>query len=258
MQIISGGAARCLLFLTMLAFPGAGAWAALNLAATRVIVDAEDGVGTLDVWNDGASPMLVQTWMDDGDAQARAEQVRTPFLVVPPLIRVDAGKRATLRLRVADPATLRQGQESLYWLNVLSVPSFAAGTAVGFEARFQINVRSRLKVFYRPQGLPGDAATAPGQLRWCWRGEADGRGLQIDNPTAWYVNLLAVRVAGTDAVPLTDEEKLVRPLSRGRLRMPEAAEGGAVEFDWVADHGQVQSTRSAIAEDCDGQGGAGS
>lgn len=53
-------------------------------------------------------------------------------------------------------------------------------------------MRSVFKLFWRPEGLPGDPLEAYQQLRWT----RNSQGVQLTNPTPYYINLIQVSVNG--------------------------------------------------------------
>ena len=159
--------------------------ASVVIAGTRVIFPGQDKEATVQLNNAGQLPALVQAWLDEGDAAASPEAINVPFTLTPAMFRLDPGNGQALRL-LHTGAALPRDRESLYWLNVLEVPPKVNDDA----NRLQLAVRTRIKVMYRPAGLPGKAADAPAAVRWELRRQEDGTGyaLKASNPTPYYVN----------------------------------------------------------------------
>ena len=69
------------------------------LQRTRVIYDASRKEAALPVANKGAeTPYLLQSWVDNIDGTSRA-----PFMITPPLFRLEAGDDSSLRvIKTAD------------------------------------------------------------------------------------------------------------------------------------------------------------
>lgn len=173
------------------------AQASIVIASTRVIYPANEREMTVKLTNEGTTPVLAQCWLDTGDLVESPSKIRVPFTLTPPLVRMDAGKSQTLRLTYTKEP-LPKDRESLFWLNVLEVPPKAKNAGEGNT--LQMAFRTRIKVLFRPQGLPGDADNAPAQTRWTLVRAVDGNGyaLKASNPTAYYVNLgkIALAVGG--------------------------------------------------------------
>ena len=95
--------------------------AALNLMRTRVIYEGSTEARLM-VRNDGHEPSLLQAWVDGGNEQQGPADVSTPFLVVPPMMRLGPQRGQVLRILGADLSRLPRDRESLFWLNVLGLP----------------------------------------------------------------------------------------------------------------------------------------
>src|SRR5580704_15270767 len=105
------------------AVPGATAGVVVN--GTRVVYPAAKREVTIGIHNTGETPSLVQAWLDAGDPHAKPGESKVPFVMTPPLFRLDPTKVQSLRLVYThDP--LPENRESLFWLNVLDIPPRAA------------------------------------------------------------------------------------------------------------------------------------
>lgn len=65
---------------------------------TRVIYPANAREVTLELTNKGSTPSLVQVWIDAGDRRIRPGAEALPFLVTPPITRIEAQRGQSLRL----------------------------------------------------------------------------------------------------------------------------------------------------------------
>jgi len=162
--------------------------ATVVMNGTRYVYVAGEKEITVKVNNIGKLPALTQAWIDDGDEKSTPEHVDVPFNLTPPISRVEAGKSQTLRISYTD-GELPTDRESQFWINILEVPP--KPKAEEDVNKLQLAFRYRLKMFYRPKGLPGSADAAPEKLTW--RRTADG-GISASNPTPFHVTLNDVRV----------------------------------------------------------------
>ncbi|WP_430391744.1 fimbrial biogenesis chaperone [Dyella sp. 20L07] len=176
------------------------AQASVVIEGTRVIFPAQEREVTIKVVNNGLTPALVQTWLDKGDVNASPDTIDVPFVLTPAMFRLDPAKGQTLRM-IYSNEPLAQDKETLFWLNVLEVPPKAQSDG-GDSNKLQLAFRSRIKVLFRPQGLPGAAGEAPSKVTWEVVRDANGSGyaLKASNPTAYYVNLgqVTLKDGGTD------------------------------------------------------------
>lgn len=224
-------------FLVLLAawLLAATAHASVVIGTTRVIYPASAAEVTVQVFNRDPTPALLQVWLDDGDAAADPQVIQVPFLVSPAMFRVEATKGQALRvMHTGEP--LAADRESLYWLNMLQVPPRADGAA----NQLQMAIRTRIKLMYRPLGLPGKAADAPPEVRWRLVKEGGRPALLADNPSPYVVNLGEVNlVSGAQVLPAGAGHVL--PFAQARFYLAEDASpidgDGTVRYIALDDYG---------------------
>lgn len=168
------------------------AYASVVISGTRVIFPGDEREVTVKLTNDSKIPALVQTWIDRGDQDASPDTIEVPFVMTPAMFRMEPNKGQALRLIYTnDP--LPADKESLFWLNVLEIPPKAADGAD--RNQIQIAFRSRIKLMYRPKGLPDSSAAAPAKMQWQVTRGANGKFvLTASNPTPYVVNLGSVQL----------------------------------------------------------------
>ena len=178
----------CLLALLI---PFSAANAEIIIHGTRAVYPSDAREITLQVTNTGKSPALVQAWIDEGDAKATPDQSKAPFIITPPITRVEAEKGQYLRITSLPTANaLSKTQETLFWLNVLDIPPKpSTKNAGGAPDNFlQLAIRSRIKFFYRPSGIKEDVALAPEKIQW----SSQGNNLLIKNPTPFHITITTI------------------------------------------------------------------
>jgi chaperone protein EcpD len=228
------------------AAPRAGAGVVVN--GTRVVYPEDKREVTISISNTGEAPSLVQAWLDAGDPRSKPGEAKVPFVLTPPLFRLDPTKVQSLRLVYThDP--LPVDRESLFWLNVLDVPPRAP---INTERPNQLELafKHRMKVFFRPPGLASSAADAPARLAWkALSSEGKLVGIQASNPTAYHISLtqISATVAGH---PIVAKADMVDPFASRTFELPEPviAPGGAIaiEYWFINDYGgNVSATASA-------------
>lgn len=227
----------------------AGARATVVIGGTRVIFPAQSGEVTVRLSNVGNTPALVEAWIDKGNPQSTPDKADTPFLITPPLFRMDAHKDQSLRILATSPQ-LPADRESLFWLNVLEVPPKPTGPEAAGKNLLQFAVRSRLKLFYRPAKLPGDALKAASQLTW--KARANGREVILDahNPSPYYITISKITLQIGDR-PYTAATGMVAPFGdlklavKGLANVPAA--GTSVSYTTINDYGAADAHKGDIA-----------
>lgn len=224
----------------------APAFAGLVIDGTRIIYPARDRQVTVQIRNEGTSPVLVQNWIDDGRRDAEPEAIDVPFVITPPIARVEAGNGQALRIAFTG-ATLPADRESAFWLNVLEIPAKPSDSASRNHLQFAF--RSRLKLFFRPADLPGSANAAAARLAWSLvpRNEAPGHALRIANPTPYYVSLASIEV-GSDARRIANPP-MVAPFDTVTVPVPgpdRAPAGTTVHYESINDFGAVMPADATL------------
>lgn len=174
------------------------ALANIVLTGTRIVFPEERREVSVPMRNVGEHSLLVEAWIDQGDAHARPDTIETPFILSPPLFRLEPHRAQTLRL-IYDGDPLPRERESLFWLNVLEIPPKPkpgeAGRGEGVNY-LQLAIRTRIKLFFRPKGLTGSLEQAARALRWSVA-RASGKGgfvLVATNRSQYYITFSKIMV----------------------------------------------------------------
>lgn len=219
------------LMMPSLLFTG-HSYAGVSLSGTRLIYDATKKEAAITVNNsDKGTAVLIQSWINE-----RENNKRTPFVVTPPLFRLEPGQENILRIIQAG-GHLPEDRESLFWLNVKAIPS-----ATGEQKNIlQVALNNRIKFIYRPQkvtGLPEDRAAA---LHW----EKNGNQIQVTNPTPFYMNFAMITIGGKPVRPASPEQSYVAPHSILKFPVLQGANGNTVTWKIITDYGGASQTFSA-------------
>ena len=217
-----------------------------------MVYPADQGNVIVQLHNQGDRPALVQNWVDAGNVQSTPENSRAPFVVLPPIARVDPSAGQALRIRFTGrPGALPADRESLFWLNVLDIPPKAAPDGPTANRNYlQFAVRTRIKLFYRPAGLDGKASDAPGQLVWSWQRGADGTPrLVARNPTAYHVTLTGLMLAGSDR-DLIAQSRMLAPgeTHRWPVTGDDATRQKRLSITAINDYGATQTYESTVSK----------
>lgn len=198
----------------------------LVLQATRVIYPSSATGGVIfSVTNNTTAPYLMQSRIRDREVDVESDtDTPGPFIVLPPLHRLEPGEKLTLRIRLMN-AYLRQDQESLFTLSLKAIPALPdTGGAL------MVAMQNHLKLFYRPKGLPayGTEGVAK-RLRF----QRQGQQLQVSNPTPYWVTFNSLTLGGN----ALSTEQMVPPF--GHQVFPLSGVGTSNELTWqlINEHG---------------------
>ncbi len=140
------------------------------------------------MWGDAVADPV---WVDDGRVQNRPEKDSAPFIVLPPIVRIEPGKGQSWRT-VFNGSRLPRDRESLFWFNLLDIPPEPKnGTAINY---LQLAIRSRIKLFYRPAGVAADKIAPDKALSWALA--PAGGGLRVSNASSRYITIDSITLNG--------------------------------------------------------------
>lgn len=203
--------------------------AGVVIDGTRVIYPSDAREITVKLTNMGKRPVLVQSWLDTGDSKATPDKIVTPFVLTPPINRVEAGKGQSLRISAMNTSALRQDRESIWWLNVLEIPAKPEKQIASQDNYLQLAVRSRIKFLYRPTAVSKtNPAETVKQLTWA----QGSNGLTVTNPTPFYFSLTSITFGGKKK-----EAGMVSPMENRTYSNIRATPGSTIIATWIDDYG---------------------
>jgi chaperone protein EcpD len=213
--------------------------ASVTIGGTRVVYPLAQREVTVKLDNDSKAPSLVQVWIDDGKADTAPGESKAPFMVTPPIFRMEPQKSQTLRVIYTGDA-LPADRESVFWLNVLDIPPKPTGEAAESNT-LQFAFRTRIKIFARPAKLEGQPEDAPAQLSWKLVPDPDGEGqaLSVTNPTPYHVSFSEFAVDGGGHSFKNDTGGMVAPEGTTVLAVPDMDgmdAGAKVHFTAISDY----------------------
>lgn len=193
--------------------------AEIIIHGTRAVYPADAREVTLQLSNDGESPSLVQVWIDEGDPKSTPDQSKAPFVITPPISRVEAQKGQFIRITSLPTVNeLSQTEETLFWLNVLDIPPkpSAKDKSAGPDNFLQLAVRSRIKFFYRPSGLKQRVAQAPEKIQW----SGEGTNLLAKNPTPFHITISSISQENSETdVEILSNGLMLAPFSEKNISL---------------------------------------
>ncbi|MFP2405367.1 molecular chaperone [Enterobacter ludwigii] len=225
------------IFIFVMCFTHANASVVVN--GTRVIYLGSEKETTVKVSNAGKSPVLIQSWIDKGEVNDKPENIQVPFILTPPIGRIDPNKSQTLRLSYTSSPALPEDRESVFWLNVLEIPPVTKDMSPN---HLQIAFRTRIKLFYRPAALSDKtkAIKAAKDLRWSF----SGNKLTAVNDSPYYVSLVSVKINNNvidgEMVPPKGNYAFV---VNGKTALNSKTK---ISYEFIDDWGAVQTVETSL------------
>ena len=205
--------------------------AAVNVDRTRIVFSARDVARTLNLSNDGAMPMVIQVWADDGDPASTPDVNPTPVVVIPPVFKMLPGELRSLKLMLASRQGLAEDRETLFWLNIYQIaPDKAASGREG--QKVILPLRLRMKIFIRPAGLPPPEEKDERGLRF----RVSEETLRVENPSPWYMSL-SLHLPGQ----LKPPSMMIAPHAQEQITRPVSLNAGSrLVYDVITDDGNYR------------------
>ena len=213
------------LLLCALLACSANTFAGIQVDATRVIYNSDSKSASLSINNDSEETYMVQTWLDTGDASQIPRDI--PIIVTPPILKLAPHKEAVLRF-IYSGKGLAQDRESLFWVNVQEIPPAPKQDNV-----LQVAIRTRIKLFYRPQALQTNLQAQAEALKWQRQGEA----LTVTNNGPMYVTLGILTLSNGDKTWKVNAD-MVGPYDSLKIALPSNVQSAnGMSFTYINNYG---------------------
>lgn len=240
---------RILLLTTLLVCSVSHASVVIN--ATRVIYHESSKKVNVQVVNRSKTTHLIQTWIDDGDKDSLPENIKTPFIVTPPVVKVDANSGQTLTIsKFGDDSSLPKNKEKTFWLNVIDIPPLPEDKTGGTNY-LQVAIRSRIKLFWRPDNLAIPYDDIPKHISL----KKDSGRYCLTNETPYFITVVQVnrwdgKSNGVMSIKkennIIKKAKFIEPFSCSKMNdLTNELTGGIYQVVYLDDYG---SKRPALVK----------
>ncbi|MER1978268.1 fimbrial biogenesis chaperone [Pseudocitrobacter faecalis] len=206
---------------------------------TRFIYKGNEKELTVQLSNTAERPSLAQVWLDNGDATITPDKITTPFIINPPISRIDSHSGQVIRIKLNAGNSLPQNKESLWWINVLDIPGASkADKAPEGIGVFKMAVRSRFKLIYRPEPLSG-RVSAIAKLKL----QPAGTALTLTNPTPFYITVATISQGRGE--PINTEAVMIAPQSSQTINLRQAVRAGEeLTLEEINDYGALAKSKT--------------
>lgn len=212
--------------------------AGIQVGATRVIFPASYREASVQVRNEGAEDIMIQSWIE---AAASQPESAVPFAITPSLTRLSHKKQQTLRVFYQGKG-LPLDRESVFWLNIQEIPQVSTT-----DNNLQVAFRQRLKLFYRPAELKGTPEDAANNIKWQLINTSGTPMLLANNASVFHVSFGAVKVMA-DGKEFPVEAKMLTPNVATQMKIKGLTSklGGYAQVQWesINDYGALVKHQS--------------
>ncbi|PSV27801.1 fimbria/pilus periplasmic chaperone [Photobacterium sp. GB-56] len=210
-------------------FYSSNSFAALQLNATRYIVNEGDKSVEIKIENIADKTYAAQIWIENENKKDK----NVNFIPMPNFFKFNKGETQVVRLLNTHKSS-SLNNESLYWLNLQEIPPVDKSK----KSRITLALKTRVKLIYRPKVLLGKRANAEKLLSIV---KSNGN-IKITNPTPFYLAVVNVKFNGKE-IKLNNEMKqqlgVFPPESSVFIKNNYVATISKFEFDAINDYGTV-------------------
>lgn len=217
---------------------------------TRIVFNAKDKESVVQLKNNGKNPYLLQIWMDDGNPKAKPGEVKVPFIITPPVVRIEPGKGQAVRIMSTNPA-LPQDRESLFWFNILEIPPKPNEEIKSGRNLLQLAFRTRIKFFYRPVNLPLSPSDAYKNIKITLKNNT----LNIRNSSPYFITFSKIEIRkskNSELLASVDKftQRMIEP--NGEMTLPLSIKnsvslsGSTLFYSIINDYGGESTNEQAM------------
>jgi P pilus assembly chaperone PapD len=133
-------------------------------------------------------------------------------------------------------------RESLVWLDVKAIPAVTDGEKK-VKTKIMVAVLTRIKLFYRPENLPGHAEDAISNLSWKRTGS---NSVTVTNDSPYYVVMNKLSINKEDVkVSIDDNNTVVAPHGQKTYQVKSAPAGSKVTWSAINEYSVVSADKTA-------------
>ncbi|PQQ24006.1 fimbrial biogenesis chaperone [Photorhabdus hindustanensis] len=180
----------------------------VGLDTTRIIYSADRHAATASVSNSSKEAVYL---MQMTVSTTPGGSTTAPFLVTPPLFRLEPGTQNQVRI-IKTGQVLPTDRESLFWFTAKAIPlshKTDNPSRQQVTGGIQIAMASTIKLMYRPSGLPIRPEKGFGALRF----KPTAEGITVTNPSPYYITFASLKVGGQELMTKQQKENMVSPFS---------------------------------------------
>lgn len=203
------------------------AHSAIQALASRVIYDANYKAATLALKNNADKAYMVQSWLEAGEQSQSSPETKVPFVVTPPLVKIEPQKESILRFIYAGQG-LADDRESQFWINIQEIPPKPEK-----ENILQLAVRTKIKLFYRPKQLDITLKDAVKELSWFVKDKT----LYVENKSPLFVTIGDLRLDKQQTVQMNLDQDMVAPFSSIAVLKGVPADLRSLQYTYISEYG---------------------
>ena len=233
---------RYLLIIAILCGWSASCYAdgGLSISQTRVIFEGNAKNAKVTMNNQSDRVYLINSKVLPTSDTSRPVTEKMPFMITPPLFRLEKDGQNTLLISRRDTSALPVDRESVFYLSFLAIPAVKKNTGADLEngetmTQVSLGIRTVIKLFYRPSDLSISAYAAPEKLNFKQQGDR----LIVSNPTPYYQTFAQLKV-NSHNIDVRKSGAMIAPYSSQNYSVSEPIKD--IHWSVINDQGGISDT----------------
>lgn len=179
--------------------------------------------------NKDDNPFLMKSWVE-----APESGKNTYFMVTPPLYRLEAKQKNTVRIFPnAHISNAPKDRDSVYFLNIMSIPP--TDDSLEGENKIQLAVRHRMRLIYRPKSIQSlKIIEEAKKLEW----RKSNNKITLKNPTPLFIYFKSVVINGKE---IKESVTHIEAYATKEFRLPTGTDGNQITWKIATEHGGTGS-----------------
>lgn len=245
---------KILLFVICYLFMTTSASASFFLGGTRLIYDANVGQGaSIKIGNqEEGVDYLIQSWVESPNPTWQDKAI---FAVNPSEFKLSENRDSIITVTFSQNATLLpKDRETMFWLNIKVMPVSQIETEQKLtdidkynkrqkitrenpdfnkkkNRQYLLAFKNRVKLFYRPIGVAGNADTAYQEVKFI----KEGNSLIVHNPTGYYITFASIKSGYKE---LLKNPMMLEPMHKTVMPLTTSV-GDEISWQAVDDRGKL-------------------
>ncbi|WP_332761553.1 molecular chaperone [Pseudomonas koreensis] len=180
---------------------------------TRVVFEESAPSVSVTVSNKNPQlPFIVQSWIENESGV----KVTSPFMVLPPLQRIEPNESSVLRIVKLPELALPTDRESVFYLNIREIPPKTQAVN-----SMQIALQSKIKLFYRPAAVKRERGE-DFALGLTLKIDPAAKQLIVDNPTPFHITVVGL-LTGPEKTKMPIDTVMIAPRGSARIALSNTA-----------------------------------
>ncbi|WP_272663246.1 fimbrial biogenesis chaperone [Providencia sp. PROV134] len=226
------------IYLSIFLLITSNSYAGVLANQSRIIFDSTNNVQTLLIANTNNYPIVVQTWVDNGNGNPLSV---VPVVVTPSTFRLEP--KQVQALKIFNINELKGSSELVYWLNLYEIPPKDTKIANSNITRVDLTMNTQHKIFIRPSQLGSFPAQIEQYLTFTVIDKNNQSLLRVTNTSNFHVSFTQLCLSNKNdkncAIPEMD--MMLKPSSSKEYQLEETTTPSynILIYQYINDGGSV-------------------